>query len=183
LLAVLRDKGDSALGSNQIKPVIQIISFLLVAVDLFFVIIWCITKLPLNYTIEREKFIEKLKIVGKSEDDITLFNKMYILFDRAIIGRGEINTFIWLFLFILAAAISDELLFLYSIALMSVMNLSTTLNNIVLSIVLKKGQLAWTGIFTIICLYFYSAWAFFYVQDRFIDVKHREDVITYYLIC
>jgi hypothetical protein len=177
LLAVLRDRGYSSLGSKNIKDIIQQISLAFIALDAFFIILWSITKLPLNYSIEKEKYLERLKILGKEKEELSFFQKFWILFNKAIIQRGEINTFIWVFIFVLAAAISDELVFLYSFALVSVVNLSTTLNNITLSIVLKKGQLAWTAIFTMICLYIYSAWAFFYIQDRFIDWKHREEVI------
>jgi hypothetical protein len=178
LLSVLRDSGRSSLGSDDIKDVVQNISFVFIALDVFFVILWCITKLPLNYKIAKEKYLERMKIEGKEIEQLSFFDKLWILIDKAIIEKGEINNFIWLFIFVLAAAISDELVFLYSIALMSAVNLSTTLSNIVLSIILKKGQLAWTAIFTIICLYVYSAWGFFYIPDRFIDWKHREEVIN-----
>jgi hypothetical protein len=179
LLATLKEAGESVLGFHDWRLVdgLQGIGWILTLLDVLIIVFWCLTKLQLNYSIEKEKYIEKMRINGKTTDDITNWDKFKILFDRTIFGRGEINTLIWLFIFVLAGSISSDLSFYFSIALMIVINLSKTLSNIVLSIVLKKRELLWTTILSLLIFYIYSAWGFFYAPQRFVDDLHREKVI------
>ena len=54
------------------------------------------------------------------------------------------------------------------------MSLSQTLNNIALSIVLKGRQLLWTSLFTLVLLYVYAGWGFYYQRERFYEINGRD---------
>ena len=52
--------------------------------------------------------------------------------------------------------------------------LNQSLKNIELSFIRKGNSLIWTTLFTIILLYEYSGWGFFFQRDRFYETSGRE---------
>ena len=169
-LSVLQNSGRSSLGGNYTKVIVMSLFICETIINGLFIILWCMTKLPLIYKIENQRYIERLEILGKKSHELGMLHKFNILINKAILSKEEINSLLWLFIFNVLSLIDDNLFFLHSVSLFSIMFISQTLKNIALSIILKKEQLAWTAIFTFIILYIYSSWAYFYVQHRFIDV-------------
>ncbi len=88
-------------------------------------------------------------------------------------GKGELNPF-FIFLFFTLLGSYTKLRYLYSFSLLSVVSLNQTLNNIMLSLVVKGNSLVWTTLFTIVLLYDYAGWAFYYQRDRFYETAGRD---------
>jgi hypothetical protein len=64
--------------------------------------------------------------------------------------------------------------FFFSFSLLSILFLSINLNNLVLSILIKGKLLLLTSFFTMILLYIYAGWGFYYQRDRFYDTDGRD---------
>jgi hypothetical protein len=175
LLFIMYNAGDSYYGVNSIY-FIENFSFVIVGINLFFFLIWCITKLPLYYIIENSKYSEILKLEGKHS--LNILDRAIIAIKHCLFSRSEINAILWISLFMFLGAYKREYDFCYTCSLLCVVNLSKLLNNILLSVVLKGKQLMWTGGFTLIIVYIWAAWGFFYDNKRFIDVAGRHEPVN-----
>jgi hypothetical protein len=174
LLFIMHDGGRSSYGENSLG-FIEGFSFTFVGINLFFLLIWCITKLPLYYLIECTKYLEQLKLEGKTS--LNVMHKSIIAIKHCLLARSEIVAILWISVFLFLGSIRRDYDFCYTCSLLCVVNLSKLLNNIIQSVVLKGKQLMWTGAFTLIIVYIWAAWGFFYDNKRFVDVTNYDEPV------
>ena len=53
--------------------------------------------------------------------------------------------------------------------------MSQTLNNIIKSLIVKGNSLVWSSLFTLVLLYVFAGWAFYFQRDRFYETNDREE--------
>jgi len=133
--------------------------------NLIFIVLWALSKLPLYYEIEVIKYRNTLRLQGK--DNVTIFDKAVVLIYDCIVKKSEITLLIWIFVSMLIGEVTQTNSFAFSIALLSVVNLSQVFNNIFLSVTIKWKSLFWTMLFTFVIMYIFACWGFYYEQDRF----------------
>lgn len=173
LLSTLHESGEEADGNNTLA-IVRILSFVCCGIALIIVIFWFLTKLKLYYVIEKAKYKEHNKEKkGLDDSQLTVIDNIIIRIN-AIVGKGELTPFFFFIIFTFLGSITKNLQFFFSFALLSVVSLSKSLNNIALSIVLKGRQLMWTSVFTLVLLYVYAGWGFYYQRDRFYEREGRE---------
>ena len=125
------------------------------------------TKYLLYLEIEMAKYKEKHYQNNKFDDtQLTCKDKFKIRW-KAIFGKGELTPFL-LYLVFTIPGIIDGLRFFYSFSLLSILSLSQTLNNIAKSLIVKGNSLAWTSLFTIVLLYVFAGWGFYFQRDSII---------------
>ena len=98
------------------------------------------------YLTESHKYLKKLKSEkeerneGDEELNLNLFNKIHIIY-HILVKKSTLTGFIWNFLFSCLAVFS-KIYLLYIIQILGILNLSRTLKNIILSLVIKFNQLS-----------------------------------------
>jgi len=179
LMGVLQDGGKSYFGYDSID-IIKYVTISIILYNFVFIILWIISKLPLYYKIEVIKFKNKLRLEGR--ENVSVFEKALVLIDNCILKKSEINLLIWIFICMLAGEVTKTNSFAYSIALLSVVNLSQVFNNIFLSVTIKWKSLVWTIMFTFVIMYIFACWGYFYENDRFEYSKVVSFIYIYFFI-
>jgi inositol 1,4,5-triphosphate receptor type 1 len=172
----MKEGGMSYQGDNSLTY-IESFSFGLSGFNAIILILWSVTKLPLYYLIESTKYLELKKLEGKVFLNFT--DKAIVLFINCLAYRPEIVTLIWVMIFMCLGASRRDLDICYTITLLSVINLSKLLNNIMMSVIMKGKQLSWASIFTLIIVYIWATWGFFYDNSRFWDIAGRDEPVNY----
>lgn len=136
----------------------------------FSFLVWSWTKIPLYSTVEKAKYVNENQMKA---EDVTCYQNCCI-FLRAFLSKGELTSLLLFFLFRILGSVSTSLTFFYSFSLLSVVNLNDNLKNLSMSIFFKGRQLLWVTIFTLVVLYIYAGWGFYYLRDLFYDTNERE---------
>ena len=155
------------------------LTYLLIALCVFFIICYIIAKIPLYYEIELIRYLDKHKI---KRGDISLWTKIYLIIYEAIIERDHINSLLFMAISgtIAIAFPQGELEIFYSFMVLTVVNLSPTLKNIMLSIRIKYKELFATMILTFIIIYVFSNIGFYFAQFRFDAFLDMVSIIKFY---
>ena len=173
LFSTLHNNGQNAYGDITM-PLIDLISYAFAFIFMIIVLFWFLTKYQLYYEIEKTKYIQHH--YNKSnfiETELTFRDYVSINYET-IMGKGELDPLLFFIFFILLGSFYDELRFLYSFSLLSILSLNQSLKNIALSFITKGNSLMWTSLFTIVLLYEYSGWGFFFQKDRFYETNGRD---------
>ena len=172
LFCTLHHEGKEWYGHNT-QQIVDIFSYFIIIVEIIIVIFWFLTKYLLYLEIEMAKYKEKHYRNDKFDDtQLTLKDKFKIKW-KAIFGKGELTPFLLYLLFTIPGVING-LRFFYSFSLLSILSLSQTLNNIIKSLGVKGNSLAWTTVFTLVLLYEFAGWGFYYQRDRFYETAGRD---------
>ena len=158
------DEGNNYEETYKIIFPIGIIQIVLNLLSLFF---WIISKYTLYYVIEKEKYYAENKL-NKKEETLSLFQKIYIGVVNTMLAKREIVGFIWNIAFSSAAVASKKNIYLFSIQLLIVINISTTLQNITRAVYLRYKQLLVSIFFLIISIYIFSVLAFYFLSKDYI---------------
>jgi hypothetical protein len=148
--------------SNVYRPM----TFVLIGINLFFIICYLIFKVPLYYEIELIKYTDHHKV---NRNELSKWQKFKLAVSEAIIGRDHINTLLFITLSGILAVIltHGELEMFYSFMLMSIVNINPTLKNISVAVQLKFKELISTLMLTFILIYSYSSIGFYWFRSRF----------------
>ena len=148
---------------------IAILTFALIQVTIngFIIVCWFIVRFPLNYLIEKKKYLKKFKI---EEIDLTLWRKIQIVVFYSIIKTNELNAFMFNLIWEIIGICIKTQPFTYAIQLLVVINLSETLKNIIRSVTLKWKQLFLTSFFMIIWAYIFGFIGFLFFQEQYLPV-------------
>ena len=157
------DKIDQSHRLWKIVFPVSIIQFWIVVVSIVF---WFITKFKLYYLIEKKKYFHKYHL--KKEIPLTFWNQLYIIFIKTIFSKREIMDFTWDLIFNTLGLINPYFLFVYSIQLLKIVNISSTLQNITKAIIMRYYQFITLIIFLIIEIYIFSTIAFFLFSKDYI---------------
>ena len=140
---------------------------------------WVMIKMPLYYILDKYKYKEKNKV---NENQLTFWNKFYIMIFGTVLKRGYITSLIYMFLISLLGAILKRGEIVYCFTLLAILDLNQTLKGITTSIKLRGPELGASFLLLIFLVYFYSNLGFFYLNDNFAaDIEN--DIPDNYCLC
>ena len=172
-LSTLHNNGLNAYGGITMT-LVNYISYFFSFIFAVIVLFWFLTKYQLYYEIERAKYLHHhYKKVNFGRTYLTFKDIFHINYET-IMGKGELNPLFFFIFFVLMGSFYDDLRFLNSFSLLSILSLNQSLKNIALSFINKGNFLMWTSLFTIVLLYGYSGWGFFFQKDRFYETNGRD---------
>jgi hypothetical protein len=147
--------------------------------NLIFMILWSITKLPLYFSNAYKRTKDLMKVDDKQ---ISKTHKLSLIIQE-IFNREESVIFVWNIIFSVIFMFLPSFEFLFSLQLLLVIHLSSTLKNIVLSFKLRSLQFLNTFILLLIFNYLYSVLAFFFIRDEFYDANFASNDCESLLMC
>ena len=171
MLSVLHERGEVYIKDYYYR-IIRILSLVCCFFVFIALLIWSFTKTELYLKLERVRYMEQYRI--KNIEYLTKLDK-FKLYMRVFLGKGELTSLIYFLFFRILGSIKRSFAFFYSFSLIAVMTLSDTLINLTQSLVLKGKQLIWVVVFTILVLYIYGGWGFYFLNNRFYDEQGREE--------
>ena len=172
LFCTLHHEGKESYGFHTQK-IVDIVSYVVIICEIIIVIFWFLTKFLLYLEIEMAKYKEKHYQTNIIDDSQLTFKDKFTIRWRAVFGKGELSPFL-LYLIFTIPGLVDGLRFLYSFSLLSILSLSQTLNNIIKSLIVKGNSLAWSSLFTLVLLYEFAGWGFYFQRDRFYETAGRD---------
>ena len=172
--STLHNNGQDAYGGGIIVDIIDFISYGFSIIFALIVLFWFLTKYQLYYEIEKAKYLQHH--YNKSNYGISnlTFSDYLSINYETIMGKGELDPFLYFIFFILLGSFYERLRFLYSFSLLSILSLNQSLKNIALSFFTKGNFLMWTILFILVLLYEYAGWGFFFQRDRFYETSGRD---------
>ena len=155
------------------------INYIFCSLNGIFIFSWIAVKMPLYYILDKYKYLEEGKL---NENQLTFWNKAYIMIVDTIIGRDYITTLIYMFIISLVGTIMNRGEIIYAFTLLAIIDLNQTLKGITLSIKLRGPELLASFLLLIFLVYFYSNIGFFYLNDNFkADIEN--DIPDNYCLC
>ena len=159
--------------NNDFKKVWKII-FPLGIVQLSLTILaltfWFVTKYKLYFKIEKIKYKASLHI--SKETPLSTRQHLYLGLIKTIFSKREMINFIWDLIFSILGILGSNFIFVYSIQLLIIVNISSTLQSITKAIAMRYFQLLTLFMFLILAIYIFSTIAFFNFSSEFL--KERE---------
>ena len=137
--------------------ILQYIAIINILVNFSIIICWLFNKYPLNYCIEKKKYL-LLNINLKS---IRLLEEIKIRLLYSILYRNEINCFIWNIIFSSLGVYSTNHIYLYTIQMLCIINLSSHLKNTVKAVTLKYKSLILTWLFLFMTIFIFACFGYF----------------------
>jgi hypothetical protein len=83
--------------------------------------------------------------------------------------RNEITAFLWNIIFSTIGILNPNLIILYSFQLLSIINLSEILKDIVRAMTLRYKQFLATAFFVVIVINIFTSIAFYYLNEDYYD--------------
>ena len=171
-----REQIKSLIHSSLLKyaNIYNYICYIGVGINGFFILVWTYFRLPLYYQVDRLKYM-KIHNITK-EEQLTFFQRTYIVLVMTIYDRGYIITLIFEFIFSLIGAILKRGEIIYAFLLLPIINLNKLVENIIVSIKLFYGEVSLTFFFMAIIIYIFSNFAFFFFNhDYEKEIEYKED--------
>ena len=140
-----------------------IVQLIITVISLFF---WFITKFNLYYQIAKQKYL-----VSHHLNDIyslSFIQQLYIIIIKTILSRREFVNFIWDLFFSIIGLVSRKNIFVFSIQLLILVNISSTLQKLSKAIAMRYSQLLTCLAFLIIAIYIFSTIAFVVFSKNYI---------------
>ena len=172
LFCTLHHEGKESYGYHTVQ-IVDILSYIIIVFEIIIIIFWFMTKYLLYLEIEMAKYKEKHYKTNTFDNIQLTFKDKFKIRWKAVFGKGELSPFLLYLIFTIPGVI-DGLRFLYSFSLLSILSLSQTLNNIIKSLIVKGNSLAWSSLFTLILLYEFAGWGFYFQRDRFYETAGRD---------
>ena len=146
------------------ETILNVLVKIHIVITLLFLIIWFLTKFPLYYRIERKKYALKYKVM---KNLMNIRQKIVLTIFYSILLKNKINVFILNIICSLIGINSSKLIVFYSFQLLSIINLSETLKNIVRSITLRYKQFLATTLFVVIIINVFTSIAFYCLSNEY----------------
>ena len=159
---------------------IRFCSFFLIVVVILVIVLWVYTKFELILKIQESKYLHKKNI--KNHNELKKTDKILIYF-YSIFTHKELQMLTLFLFFKIIGSINHNFQFFYSFSLLCSMYLFETLIIIPIAFFLKGRQLSWVLAFTLITLYIYSGWGFFYIRPFFYDQDQNENMCESLFYC
>ena len=146
ILIITVDKDNGLEKEFRYGKVVDGFGYFNFILNFFVIFIWIIIKFPLYYLTESHKYLKKIKSEkeekneGDDELSLSLCNKIQIIY-YILVKKSTLTGFIWNFLFS-CFGVFTKIYFLYIVQILGILNLSRTLKNIILSLVIKFNQLS-----------------------------------------
>ena len=169
MLGTLDGEGDALYGDQVLNNIIRNLGYLNLCLNLISLILWLIAKFKLLYMTECQIMIKNYEEQNIEEGKIivlTLSDKFSAAFN-VLIRKNKLLPFIWNIILSFVGAYK-EIYIIYIIQLFIILNLSSTLRNLVSAIALRGGQLISVFYFSVVVNLCLAAVAFFYFEEDFI---------------
>ena len=166
IIFAMAESKDDATDYERIYKITLPMGILQTAVSLLFIIIWTISKFSLYFTIEKEKYYIRHRI--NKEENLSIPQYLDIILFRTILSRREAINFLWNFVFSIIGISSSRNLFIYSLQILIIVNIISTLRSITKAIVMRYKQLLSFVMFLVIEIYMFSTIAFSLLSKDFI---------------
>ena len=146
LLSTVQGETERLYGDSKAKNIVDGLGLFNFICNFLIILVWIIIKLPLYYLTESHKYLKKIikEKEEKNEDDekinLNLFNKIYVIY-YILIKKSTLTGFLWNVV-LSCAGVFSRIHFLYIVQILGIINLSQTLKNIILSLVIKLNQLS-----------------------------------------
>ena len=153
------------------------------AITFLALLIWTLSKFSLTFTLEKEKYYLSHRI--NKEEQLSIGQYIDVIIFKTILSRREIVNFIWDLIFSVIGIINSRYLFVYSIQILIIVNINSTLQNITKAIVLRYKQLIIFILFLLLAAYIFSTIAFNLLQKEFIHENegNQENACGSLFIC
>ena len=171
MISVLEGEGDVLYGNEKVNFLLRYLGLSNAIYNFICIILWLIAKYNLLYMTECQKMLkvyeEKNKENDEEEKEINLrFGDKLKAGFSVIIRNNNLLPFFWNISFSLIAALT-KIYFLYIIQIFIIFNLSSTLKNLISSIVFRGGQLVSVFYFSVIVNLCLASIAFYYFEEDF----------------
>ena len=146
LLSTVKGETERLYGDHKSTKIIDVLGLFNFIFNFLVIFVWILIKFPLYYLTESHKYLKKIikEKEEKNEDDekinLNLFNKIYVIY-CILIKKSTLIGFLYNLVFTCAGVFS-KIHFLYIVQILGIINLSQTLKNIILSLVIKLNQLS-----------------------------------------
>ena len=146
LLSTVKGETERLYGDSKTKSIIDGLGLFNFICNFLIILVWIIIKLPLYYLTESHKYLKKIikEKEEKNEEDekinLNLFNKIYVIY-YILIKKSTLSGFLWNVV-LSCAGVFSRIHFLYIVQILGIINLSQTLKNIILSLIIKLNQLS-----------------------------------------
>ena len=172
-----KDKQSS--NFENAKNIMAVQVFLTVLHGLI-IVNWFSSKFFLYKIIDEKRFALEHKIDVK---DLNNLQKIWVIIIYSIFLRNEITMFIWNFVLGCIGLSNPNWYYIFCIQLLCVVNLSSTIKNILLSITVRYKQLISTTLVVVLSTYEFSSIAFFYLSsitgETITDTNINLDLFVY----
>ena len=169
MLIRLNGEGDALYGDEKRNYLIKNFGYTNLILNTICLILWLIAKYKLLYMTECQKMIKNYKDQTTEDDKLivlSLTDKLLAGFN-VLIRKNKLLPFIWNIILSFLGAYK-EIYIIYIFQLFIILNLSSTLRNLVSAIVLRGGQLVSVFYFSVVVNLCLASIAFFYFEEDFI---------------
>ena len=174
ILIITVDKNDLINNKFKYSTSVNVFGYFNFIFNFLVIFIWFIIKFPLYYLTESHKYLKELKNEKEEKNEIddelnlSTINKMQIIY-YILVKKSNLMGFIWNFIFSLLG-IFTQIYFLYIMQILTILNLSVTLKNIIVSLITKFKKLV--ALFSCILVFnlLFSNISFFKFSRDFIRV-------------
>ena len=166
IIFAMAESKDDETDYQRIYKITLPMGIVQTAVSLLFIIIWSISKFSLYFTIEKEKYYISHRI--NKEEKLSIPQYMDIIIFKTILSRRETVNFLWNLVFSIIGISSSRYLFIYSLQILIIVNIISTLRSITKAIVMRYKQLLSFVMFLVIEIYIFSTIAFSLLSKDFI---------------
>ena len=140
----------------------------------FFILVWTYFRLPLYFQVDRLKYMKIHNI--QKEEQITFFQRLYIVIFMTIWDRGYILTLIFEFFVSLIGSILVKGEIIYAFLLLPIIDLNKIVKNIIVSVKLFYSEVSLTFFFMAIIIFIFSNFAFFFFNDDYKkEIEYQDD--------
>ena len=161
----LAEYSDNSNHYNKLWKIIFPLGIIQLIITVISLIIWFVTKFNLYYKIAKQKYLVSHHL--NDEYRLSFIQQLYIVILKTIFSKREMINFIWDFIFSILGILGPNFLFIYSIQLLIIVNISSTLQNITKAIAMRYNQLLTLILFLILAIFIFSTIAFFNFSIEF----------------
>ena len=162
----MAESKDEANDYRKIFNTILPIGIVQTIISYVFIIIWFISKFSLYFTIEKEKYYISHRI--NKEEKLSIPQYLDIIIIKTLLSRRETINFSWNLLFSTIGICSGRFLFVYSLQILIIVNIISTLRSITKAIVMRYKQLFTFLMFLVVETYIFSTIAFYLLSKDFV---------------
>ena len=169
MIVVLIGEGERIYGDERINFFIKNLGYSNLSFNVLSIIFWLIAKFKLLYMTECQKMIKTYEEQNNEEDKIitlSLSDKLLASFN-VLIRKKKLFPFFWNVIFSFLGAYTEKFM-IFIVQLFIILNLSSTLRNLVSSITLRGGQLLSVFYFSVVVNLCLASIAFHFFEEDFI---------------
>ena len=166
LLLALNSNDEETIrhGNNEYYRILITLNIIQIISNLFILTIWFYIRYPLYYEIELKKYIEAN---GIKKEKLNILDKFLISIFYSLIRKPEINCYILIVILSIIGIINPLYNVCFGFQLLTIINLSDTLKNIIKAIFIRWSQLFASSAFMGVIIYCFTVIGFFFLNDQF----------------